>query len=422
MAPFRSYYIACVFFFLAANLSCTAIADTKQFIEVHHWWFSGGEARALETIKKEMSHKGFTWKDSLIKGSDGLQQKRVLRARINSKNPPDIILTQYIPHFAESGFLEPLDDIAKENNWRTLIPDPIQQRLKYKGHWLAVPINIQRFNWVWANKKIFDQLHLKPPQTYEELIEVSKKIKQAGYTPFAHGEQAWQDLIFFESILLSVGGTALYNKALVEFDANVLNGKKMETVFERVLQIRTFFDKDYIGRDWNLATSMIIHNKAAMQVMGDWVKGEFTLAHQSPNKDFLCFAFPDTQDIFLFTSDFFSVIKTSYKHNKEAQYAFVNTIFDKNIQEKFNLAKGSLPARQDTNTASFDDCSQQAKIDFNRALKKKKVIEHMDIRLTEAQRNIIYKPIVNAFSLPNITAKEAAQAFALAALTLKNMQ
>ncbi|MES2207715.1 MAG: ABC transporter substrate-binding protein [Pseudomonadota bacterium] len=430
MLHYYSCFIRFVFlFFLMVSLTALGVAQplsqspnshnppyTKS-IEVLHWWTSGGEAQALNVIRNEMVSKGFLWKDSPIVGSDGLQQKRVLRARMSEKNPPDVVLTQYVPHFARSGFLETLDDIALEDNWQALIPEPLQHSMKYNGHWMAVPVNIQRFNWVWANKKIFTTLQLQPPQTFDELIEVCKKIKQAGYIPFAHGGQAWQDEIFFESILLSVGGVSLFNKALVEFDLNVLNSEKMVTVFERVAQIREFFDKDFINRDWNLATSMIIHDKAAMQVMGDWAKGEFTKAHQLPNKEFLCFAFPDTRHIFLFATDFFGILKAPKDQNKRSQHIFVRTLFDKPVQEKFNQIKGSIPFRQDINMQHFDECSQQSKTDFNLALKKQRVVEHMDMRLQEKRRNAVYTAIANAFHDHNLSAKDAAKAFLKAAQT-----
>ena len=39
-------------------------------------------------------------------------------------------------------------------------------------------------------------------------------------------------------------------------------------------EIRGMVDEDFSGRDWNLATAMVINGEAAMQIMGDWAKGE----------------------------------------------------------------------------------------------------------------------------------------------------
>ncbi len=409
MRSYGLYLIQFFLFFTGISVSCIGAAeDNINAIEVLHLWNAGGEAKALTILKNEMITKGFLWKDSTIRG--GGQQRRVLRARMNTMNPPDAVLTQYVPHFARDGFLDTLDDIARKDNWQSIIPKPIQESIRYRGHWMAVPLNIQRSNWIWANKRIFDALHLKPPKTFDELIEVARKIKQAGYIPFAHGGQDWQDIVFFDAALMSVGGASLYQKALIEFDLSVLKSKKMETVFERVLLLRQFFDKDFVGRDWNLATSMLIHNKAAMQVMGDWVKGEFNNAKQLPNRDYLCFEYPETSGSFLFSSDMFGILKTPQSH-KYVQQVFVRTILAKDVQEKFNLIKGSIPVRQDIDMQAFDYCSQQSKIHFNNALKNNKVVERFDRALSEARRVAIFSFISQVIQKGNITAKEAAQRF-----------
>ena len=64
-------------------------------------------------------------------------------------------------------------------------------------------------------------------------------------------------------------------------------------------QMRKLVDKDFSGRDWNVASGMVISGKAGFQIMGDWAKGEFINAKKVPGKDFLCFRFPGTQGIVL---------------------------------------------------------------------------------------------------------------------------
>ena len=44
---------------------------------------------------------------------------------------------------------------------------------------------------------------------------------------------------------------------------------------------------------------MVINGKAAMQFMGDWVKGEFIAA----GKDYVCVTAPGTQGMFSFNID-----------------------------------------------------------------------------------------------------------------------
>ena len=42
--------------------------------------------------------------------------------------------------------------------------------------------------------------------------------------------------------------------------------------------LRAWRQADAAGREWNVATSMVINGKAGMQIMGDWAKSEFTAA------------------------------------------------------------------------------------------------------------------------------------------------
>lgn len=34
-----------------------------------------------------------------------------------------------------------------------------------------------------------------------------------------------------------------------------------------------YYDDNFSGRDWNLASAMVINGEAGMQTMGDWARG-----------------------------------------------------------------------------------------------------------------------------------------------------
>ena len=52
--------------------------------------------------------------------------------------------------------------------------------------------------------------------------------------------------------------------------------------------MRGLVDPGSPGRNWNDATALVITNKAAMHFNGDWAKGEFTAAGQTPGKEYGC--------------------------------------------------------------------------------------------------------------------------------------
>jgi glucose/mannose transport system substrate-binding protein len=274
-----------------------------------------------------------------------------------------------ITEYAEEGLLGDLSGVANKEGWDKLVPEPLQRFSKYKGRWVAAPVNIHRTNWIWANKKIFDELKITPPKTFDELLAAADKIKKAGYIPLAHGGQPWQDATIFDSAVISAGGPEFYRKAMIDLDKGALGSKTMEKAFEQMQKLRTLVDANFSGRDWNLATAMVIEGKAAMQMMGDWAKGEFLKAGKKPNVDFLCFQYPGTEGSFTFNTDQFAMFKVS-KEQEVGQLTLASAIMDKNFQEAFNLAKGSIPARMDVADTKFDDCGKKSMADLKVAMQK----------------------------------------------------
>jgi len=354
----------------AFGASSMAASAAEKSVEVVHWWTSGGEAAALKVLKDDMQKKGFAWKDSPVAGGGGDQARTVLRARVAAGNPPDAMqmLGFIITDYAEEGLLGDLTPVATKEGWDKVVPAPLQKFDKYKGHWVAAPVNIHRTNWIWANKKIFDELKIAPPKTFDELLAAADKMKKAGYIPLAHGGQPWQDATIFDSAVLSAGGADFYKKALVDLDKSALGSKTMEKAFEQMQKLRTLVDPNFPGRDWNLATAMVINGKAGMQIMGDWAKGEFLKAGKKPNVDFLCFQYPGTEGMFTFNSDAFAMFKVG-KEQEVGQMALASSIMDKNFQEQFNLVKGSIPARMDVSDANFEACGKKSMADLKIALK-----------------------------------------------------
>jgi glucose/mannose transport system substrate-binding protein len=183
-------------------------------------------------------------------------------------------------------------------------------------------------------------------------------VRRSGKIPLAHGGQAWQEATVFDSVVLATGGPELYRRALIDLDEEVLASDTMRTVFERMAQLREYVDPNFSGRDWNLATAMVVNGTAAFQIMGDWAKGEFLRAGQVPGRDFLCFRFPGTQGTVLFNSDQFAMFAVDAAE-LPAQRELARLIMSPEFQAEFNVIKGSVPARTDVPGDAFDDCGRQ---------------------------------------------------------------
>jgi glucose/mannose transport system substrate-binding protein len=334
-------------------------------VEVLHWWTSGGEAAALNVLKDDLSSKGVSWADMPVAGGGGESAMTVLRARVTSNNAPTAaqMLGYDILDWGKQGAAADLNAVAAKEGWDAVVPAALQNFAKHDGKWISAPVNVHSTNWVWANKAIFDELGLSAPINFDELVATLEAIKKAGYTPLAHGGQAWQEATIFDSVVLATGGVGFYRKALVDLDADALGSDTMKTVFDRMAILRSYVDDNFSGRDWNLASAMVIEKKAGMQIMGDWAKGEFLNAGQKPGDDFMCFRFPGTSGAVTFNSDQFMMFKVG-SDRRDAQNQLASSIMAPSFQNAFNVVKGSVPARTDVSDADFDACGKKGMRDL----------------------------------------------------------
>ena len=351
-----------------AAVSSVALAGVAQAgeVEVLHWWTSGGEAKAAAELKGAMQKKGHTWKDFAVAGGGGDAAMTALKSRVVSGNAPAAaqIKGPGIQEWAREGVLANLDAVAKAEKWDELLPKSIADGLKYKGNYVAVPVNVHRVNWLWANPEALRKAGAKMPTTWDEFFVAAEALKKAGLIPVAHGGQNWQDFTTFESVALGVGGTEFYQKALVQLDAGAIGSPTMLKVLETFKKVRGYVDKNAPGRDWNLATAMVIKGEAGMQLMGDWAKGEFIAAGKVPGKDFVCAAAPGTAKAFTYNVDSFAMFKLKDADKQKAQNDLAAAIMGPEFQEVFNLNKGSIPVRLGMKLDKFDDCAKTSAADF----------------------------------------------------------
>lgn len=342
-------------------------AHAQERVEVLHWWTSGGEAAALDVLKQDLEAKGIAWADMPVAGGGGEQAMTALRARVTAGNAPTAVqmLGFDIIDWAEQGVLGDLNETAAAEGWDDVVPEALQGFSKYDDVWIASPVNVHSTNWVWINKEALDAAGGNAPESWDELIAVLDAMRENGITPLGHGGQPWQDATIFDAVVLSLG-TDFYKATMIDLDEEALGGETMREAFARMETLRGYVDDNFSGRDWNLASSMVIEGQAGMQMMGDWAKGEFLNAGKVPGEDFVCIRFPGTQGSVTFNADQFVMFKVG-DDQRNAQLAMASAIMDPGFQIAFNTVKGSVPARTDIDDSEFDDCGKKGMADLAEA-------------------------------------------------------
>ncbi len=388
---------------LGVSLVAPAFA---QKADVLHYWTSGSESKALRVFADAYAARGGTWIDSAVGGFDDARAAAL--NRVAGGNPPSALLDNIgeVKQLAERGILSPLDPEAAEAVVKHM-PAFLVRRLTYQDKVYAIPVDIGGSNWMWYSTKAFADIGAKPPATWDEFFAVADKLKAKGYIPLAFGAQPWQEASLFYDILLS-NGRDFYKKVLIDHDPAAATGPLVVKSFETMRKLNAYVDEGSQGRNWNDATNLVATNKAALQIMGDWAKGEFVDAGLKPGKAFGCQLAPGTGDAYLMVVDLFDFPKVTDPDEVKGQKLLESVLVDKDLQTKFNLVKGSLPPRLDADLSVADMCQQAGH----------KVLSDPDAQVPNyefvfsADQEGQIKDLVSRFwSTPDMSAQDAAKEF-----------
>ncbi len=391
-------------------------AHADGTVEVLHWWTSGGEARAVGELKNAFEAQGGTWIDSPIAGGGGDAAMTALRARVIAGNPPTAVQLKGpgIQEWAREGALNDVEGVAQSENWDSVLPPVLAEIMKYDGAYVAAPVNIHRVDWMWANPQALETAGVtEMPTTWDEFNAAADKLMAAGIVPLAHGGQPWQDATVFEDVVLGIGGAEFFRKALVELDQDAMQSDTMIAAFDQLRKMRGYVDENFAGRDWNLATGMVMRGEAGFQIMGDWAKGEFLAAGKEPGVDFLCAPTPGNG--FVLNSDSFTFFEVEGADNIAGQQVLASLIMSPAFQETFNLAKGSIPARTDVALDAFDTCALRSHSDLLAAIENDALVPSMahEMAIPRSIRGE-FLDLVTSFFNSDMGSEEAAQALAAA--------
>ena len=193
------------------------------------------------------------------------------------------------------GFLRNLDNVAQQNDWEQVLPEFVQHSVQSKGHYVAGTVGIHRVNWLWVNPKVFQRLQLTTSELDWSYWRYPK-LKQAGITHWrlAMTSGNWR---FCLKRLYWVKAAVIFTAVhLFSWIKPHCKGDTMQHLLELFHQLREYIADDYGGTNWNQATHMLIEGSAAMQLMGDWVKGELTAANVVLRQRYSCLPAPVPTD------------------------------------------------------------------------------------------------------------------------------
>ncbi|MEW5323133.1 ABC transporter substrate-binding protein [Geobacillus thermoleovorans] len=340
-------------------------------LEIFSWWTGAGEEDGLKALIKLFQEKypDIEVENAAVAGGAGTNAKAVLASRMQGNDPPSTFQVHGGAELNEgwvaAGKMEPLNDLYEKEGWMDKFPKALIDMVSKDGNIYSVPVNIHRGNVLWYNKKIFADNGLQPPKTFDEFFQVADKLKAKGITPLALGDkEPWAATHLFENVLLGTLGTENYKKLWTgELSFNDPQVKQAVETFKKMLN---YINEDHSSRNWQDAAQLVAEGKAAMYVMGDWVKGYFVNDLKlKVNEDFGYVPVPNTEGKFMVITDTFGLPKGV--KNPDDVKKFLAVLGSVEGQDAFNPLKGSIPARIDADPSKYDEYGKQTMQDFKTA-------------------------------------------------------
>jgi len=336
-------------------------ASLATELEVTHWWTSGGEAAAVAEFAKAFDATGNKWIDGAIAGS-GDVARPIIISRILGGNPMGA--TQLNPgkdadDLIAAGLMQDLTDLATAEDWANILrPKSQMDSCTLDGKVYCVPVNLHSGQWMWTNRKVYEDAGIAPPQNWAEMIAAAPALKEKGIIPLSLAE-GWPIGLLTEDLIVAIAGVDNYVSVYQDRNMEMARGAEFAAVFQAIDQARLIIDPKTVVPQWNDAVALVIQGKAAANVMGDWAGGEFAVAGLVAGTDFDCLPGLGVEPVLGTGGDVFYFPKSEDPEVTKAQLAMASMMVTKEVQVAFNLKKGSLPMRADVDLSAANDCMKK---------------------------------------------------------------
>jgi glucose/mannose transport system substrate-binding protein len=342
-----------------------ALAALSQ-LEIISGWLGGAQEEALQVLydiyRREYPEVEII--TAMTLGAAGFQLNEAIASRMQGNQPPDSFQVhlghELIDNYAVAGQMEPLDFLYAEEGWHDLFPPDLLTIASWDGQPWSAPVNIHRSNVLWWNTRLFQEAGLDaPPETFDEFFTAAARLKDAGFDPIVFGASGppFSGHVF-ESILAAHFTPDQY-RGLWTGVTDWRSSEVEESLMILKEMLVNFANDDYRNLDWGAARNRFREDSTGMMIMGDWENGEFKAAGFT---NYSWAPAMGTQGIFIVLSDSFSLPRGA--PHRENAINWLRVCGSKEGQEKFNVIKGSIPARTDIDPSRFDAYQQSAIEDF----------------------------------------------------------
>jgi len=342
------------------------VAKDPNPLVLYHWWGSSSEMAALNALASVFKAKypDVTEKRTVAPDRGG-SLFVILENLMRAGKPPDAIVMQTgyaMWPFVNAGLLSPVDDLWSAEGLEKVVPPTLRAMHKFGGHYYSVPIDVQRTNLIWYNKRVLDKYGIDPNTltTWERLFDAAARLRAAGLSTPIQMAASWTVAETFGNIMASLGLPGYQDW---------INGRIRAATDPRIVRAlgilktySTYVNRDHVDLDWAVALGRVAKGESAFYGMGDWANGDFRAAGLVYGKDYGAIVVPGTKGLYGVTIDSFVQPRGILRPLNSTRWLRVAA--SREGQDAFNVPKGAIPARMDAEITRYDAYQRWALASF----------------------------------------------------------
>jgi raffinose/stachyose/melibiose transport system substrate-binding protein len=215
----------------------------------------------------------------------------ILSAALSGGSGPDVFQSRAyggLETFAQSGYMEPLDDLIPE--LRNFADGPRRGATSISDNKIyGVPFANQTL-FVYYNTAIYKELGLTIPKTWDQFKANLEAVKKAGIIPIGHGgKDGWILEVMLGSLCPNFYGATTFFDRVVKGETNFQDPVFVGAV-DKLNELGPYLPDMFMGVSYDDARALFINEQAAHFVGGSFEAGYFT--SQNPSLAYDVFAPP----------------------------------------------------------------------------------------------------------------------------------
>lgn len=221
---------------------------------------------------------------------------------------------------------------------------------------------------IFYNKRLFRELNLAIPETWEELLAAAERIKAAGYVPFGlAAKDAWVTGMMWNVIMERHIGIEAFN-GLVTGEANWTDPGVVEG-FRAYAELaeKDYFTGGALGLSYADQGAQFLRGQTAMVYTGSWDVNLFTSGNVGELEGEIgFFAFPsirggagDQRSINASFSNGFGFSSRLSEAQAEAVKLFISNYYNERVQKRALIEDKLLPSMKLTDLSGIDPLMKQ---------------------------------------------------------------